>query len=98
MGISLSLPIFEGGSHIAQVSKARAALNQTQADERSDRDSVILTLEQAWTDLQDAIDEVSVEKKFLQATLKSDSTQFYLEITPAKEGKVSPNRLFPRQR
>jgi len=27
-------------------------------------------------------------KGHLQVTLKSDGTQFYLEITPAKEGKV----------
>ncbi len=66
-GVSLSLPVFEGGSRIAQVSKARAALNQRQADERSGRDSVILTLEEAWKDLQDTIEKKEVQRKFLEA-------------------------------
>ena len=65
--VSLSLPIFAGGSRIAQVSKAKAALNQAQADERSGSDSVIFTLEEAWKDLQDAIDETEVQQKFLEA-------------------------------
>ena len=66
-GVSLSFPIFEGGSRIAEVSKAKAVFNQTQADERSGRDSVILTLEETWKELQDAIDEVEVQQKFLEA-------------------------------
>jgi len=66
-GVTLSFPIFEGGSRIAEVSKARATLNQAQADERSGRDSVILTLEETWKELQDAIDKVEVQQKFLEA-------------------------------
>lgn len=66
-GVSLSFPIFEGGSRIAEVSKAKAELNQAQADEQSGRDSVILTLEETWKDFQDAIDTVSVKKKFVEA-------------------------------
>ena len=66
-GVSLSFPIFEGGSRIGKVSKARAALSQTQADERSGRDSVIFILEETWKEWQDAIDKVEVEQKFLEA-------------------------------
>ncbi|MBL7131953.1 MAG: TolC family protein, partial [Candidatus Omnitrophica bacterium] len=66
-GASLSFPIFEGGSRIAEVSKTKAALNQAQADERSGRDGVILTLEETWKELQDAMDEVEVQQKFLEA-------------------------------
>ena len=66
-GVSLSLPIFEGGSRIAGVSKARAAFNQAQADERSGKDSVILTLEETWKKLRDAIDKAEVQQKFLEA-------------------------------
>ena len=66
-GVSLSFPLFEGGSRIAKVSKARAELNQAQADERSGRDSVIYSLEDAWTQFQDAMDKISVQKKYLEA-------------------------------
>lgn len=66
-GITVSLPIFAGGSRIARVQRAEAVLAQAQADERSGRDSVVLALEETWTDLQDTIDEVKVQKKFLAA-------------------------------
>lgn len=66
-GVSMSLPIFEGGARVAEVSKARAAYNQARADERSGRDAVVLALQETWTDLQDAREAVSVERKFLEA-------------------------------
>lgn len=66
-GTTFSLPIFDGGNTIATVSKARAALGQAEADERSGRDGVIYTLSDAWTKLQDAIDKVGVAKKSLDA-------------------------------
>ncbi len=66
-GLSVSFPIFEGGSRLARVAKAKSQLRQLQADERSGRDGVILTLEETWKGLQDAIDSVSVRKKFLEA-------------------------------
>ena len=68
IGTSLTLPIFDGGNIIANVSKAKATLEQAQADERSGRDGVIVTLSNAWITLQDAIDNVLVQKKFLEAT------------------------------
>jgi len=66
-GLSVSLPIFEGGSRVAEVSKATSQLSQAEADERSGRDSVLATLELAWKDLKDAIANVSVKNKFLVA-------------------------------
>ncbi len=66
-GVSLSFPIFEGGSRIAQASKSRALWEQRRAEERSGRDSVILTLERTWLGFQDAIDEVAVQEKYLAA-------------------------------
>lgn len=67
IGVGLSIPIFEGGLRTAEVKKAKALLNQAQADERSKKDSVILILEQAWAGFQGAIDAVKVQKKFLTA-------------------------------
>jgi len=66
-GLTVSFPIFEGGSRIARVSKSKSLLKQSQADERSGRDGVILTLEETWRTLQDTMDNVSVQKKFLEA-------------------------------
>ncbi len=67
VGVTLTFPLFEGGRRLAGVSKARAVLNQVQADERSGRDGVILMLEQSWTNWQNAVDTVTVQKNFLQA-------------------------------
>ena len=67
LGLSLSMPIFEGGLRLAQVSQAHALLNQLQANERSTRDGVVLALEQAWVALQDAIGTVDVQYKGLVA-------------------------------
>lgn len=68
LGLSLGMPIFEGGLRLYQVSQARAVYNQAQADERSARDSAIVSLEQTWVDLQDTMDYVGVQLKILQAT------------------------------
>lgn len=68
LGLSLSMPIFEGGLRLAQVSQAKAYLNQLKANERSVKDSAVLTLEQKWASLQDAIDNVGVQEKQLIAT------------------------------
>jgi len=67
VGVTLTFPLFEGGRRWAEVSKARSVLNQAQADEKSNRGSVTLTLEQSWTDWQDAMDTVTVQKNFLHA-------------------------------
>ena len=66
-GFSVSLPLFEGGRRVAETLKAKSQLNQARSDERSGRDSVLVTLERAWKDLRDAVTNVSVQKKFLSA-------------------------------
>ncbi|RJO63651.1 MAG: TolC family protein [Candidatus Omnitrophota bacterium] len=66
-GLTLSFPIFEGGLKQAEMSQARAQYNQAQANERSSRDSVVVALEETWAALQDALETVGVQKKFLEA-------------------------------
>jgi outer membrane protein TolC len=66
-GVTLSLPVFEGGSRRATVSRARSSLNEALAEEQSTRDSLIFTLSQSWKQWQDAVDKVKVEQKFLEA-------------------------------
>ena len=67
IGTSLTFPIFDGGNTIATVAQAKATLGQTEADERSGRDGVIVTLSNTWTQLQNAIDNVGVQAKVLTA-------------------------------
>jgi outer membrane protein TolC len=69
-GLSLSLPIFEGGLRLAQVAQAQAAYNQAEAVERSTRDGLAVGLEQAWVSLRDAIETVEVQGKSLNAALE----------------------------
>jgi outer membrane protein TolC len=66
-GLTLSFPIFEGGLRLAQMAQARALFNQAKENERSSKDSIIVTLEQTWAALQDAIETVMGQKKFLEA-------------------------------
>ena len=68
VGLGVSLPLFEGGLKAAQVSQAQAAYQQAVADGRSLRDTAIVNLEQAWADLQDAIETVDVQNKSLAAS------------------------------
>ncbi|MFA5339258.1 MAG: TolC family protein [Candidatus Omnitrophota bacterium] len=68
IGASVSLPIFEGGLRIADVSKANALLAKAEADERNSRDGIIQTLTDAWTSLQNALENVEVQDQFLTAS------------------------------
>jgi len=68
LGLAASVPIFEGGLRFAEVSQAKAQLNQLIASERSTKDGIIVGLEQAWVNLQDAIETVGVQAKQLAAT------------------------------
>ncbi|MFA4889409.1 MAG: TolC family protein [Candidatus Omnitrophota bacterium] len=68
LGLVLSMPLFEGGLRMAQVSQAKALLNQLKENQRSTRDGLVLTLEKTWAILQDTIDYVEVQRKSLIAT------------------------------
>jgi outer membrane protein TolC len=67
-GISVSIPLFEGGRQQAALAAARAAYEQVAADERSGRDGVILTLAETWTRCQDAVAQAGVQAQFLEAS------------------------------
>ncbi len=68
LGLSLSMPIFEGGLKFAQVSQAQALLNQLKENERSTRDGLTVSLAKTWAALQDALETVDVQYKNLAAT------------------------------
>lgn len=67
IGTSVNFSIFDGGNKFALVDKAKGALGQAQADERSGRDGVIYTLANTWTKLQNTTDTVEVQRKVLEA-------------------------------
>lgn len=67
-GLTVSFPIFEGGLRLAKIDKAQSVFNQAEAVERSARDGIIVELEQTWAVLQDTIETVEVQKKFLEAS------------------------------
>ncbi|MFH1458070.1 MAG: TolC family protein [Candidatus Omnitrophota bacterium] len=70
LGLSLDVPIFEGGLKTAQLNQAKALYNQAQANERSIGDTAVVSLERAWAALQDALEAVEVERKSLDAALE----------------------------
>ncbi|MDD5428387.1 MAG: TolC family protein [Candidatus Omnitrophica bacterium] len=67
VGTSASFSIFDGGKKFANVAQTLATWKQTQADERSGKDSIIYTMANTWATLQDAIANVYVQKKYLDA-------------------------------
>jgi len=67
VGLSVSIPLYEGGRRKAQVAQARSELTQTLAEEASGRDEVILTIEERWTDLRDALENIAVQQQFFEA-------------------------------
>jgi len=67
-GLSMSVPLFEGGKQQAQIRQADAALKQAKADERSERDSVILTLAETWVNWQNAVANAFVQEEFFVAS------------------------------
>lgn len=68
LGLSVTLPIFEGGNQQAQLERARALYRQFQADERSGRDGVLFILAQTWTNWQDFVEASDVARQFLDAS------------------------------
>jgi outer membrane protein TolC len=68
IGVSMSLPLFEGGSRVAEVSRANAALRQANADEKGGRNSAVATLHAKWIALQNAVERIKVREKFLEAS------------------------------
>ena len=69
-GLTVTMPIFEGGLRLAQVSQAKALYKQAEANERSTKDAAIYGLAQTWAQLQDTIEAVDVQYTSLNAAAK----------------------------
>ncbi|MDD5613517.1 MAG: TolC family protein [Candidatus Omnitrophica bacterium] len=87
LGLGVSLPLFEGKSRIAGVSKAKSKLAQAEADEKSGRFGVLATLEEAWKYFQDAGASVLVQVKFLNAAQE----RARIAVTQYETGLISFN-------
>lgn len=68
MGVSFSMPFFDGGERVSKITKSKALLREKEAAERSGRDTVLTTLEAAWKDMLDAAELVVVRRKYLEAS------------------------------
>jgi outer membrane protein TolC len=73
MGLTISVPLSQGGLLRAQVSQARAALDLATAQTVSGYDARRLALQQAWTDLVDAVENIAVQRQFLDAAQERSS-------------------------
>ena len=69
-GVTLSLPIYEGGSGGGRAAKAQAVARQRNAQQKSGYLQILDVLEQSWKDFQDARQMVVVRKKFLDAAVE----------------------------
>jgi outer membrane protein TolC len=72
-GLSLSVPIYEGGIGRARVAKAMAVVSQQNAEEKSGYLQLFDFLEQSWKTFLDARQMVVVKKKFLDAATERSS-------------------------
>jgi outer membrane protein TolC len=69
-GVTLSIPIYEGGSGRARISRAMAVLSQDNAREKSGYLQLYDSLEESWKGFLDARQLVMVRKKFLDAAVE----------------------------
>jgi outer membrane protein TolC len=67
IGAQMALPLFQGGSSYYQISKAESAYKQLNSDVMSTKNNLLITMEQTWINLQNMIDQVDVQYKFLKA-------------------------------
>ncbi len=67
--VSLSLPLYHGGSYVARVLKSKSALLQADINKKAGRDNIIVTLEESWINLKNTIKEAMIRKKFLEADI-----------------------------
>ncbi|MBN2301565.1 MAG: TolC family protein, partial [Lentisphaerae bacterium] len=67
-GVSLSIPLFSGGSVVNGVKKARNAEERAEANLRSGINDSALSLHGKWNDVKNAVDYVEVMRKYLVAS------------------------------
>jgi outer membrane protein TolC len=97
-GISLSVPLFEGGLTRGRVGEARANLHALEAQGRSFRQSILIELNQAYADIESAAARIAVMElsvKKAQESLELAQGRYeagvgpYIEVTDAQVASVN---------
>lgn len=70
LGLSVSAPLFSGGSTWYGYKKAEAVYNQKLLDEKNTKNNTIKILEESWNQLMDDIENVDVQLAILNANME----------------------------
>ena len=90
-GIEISLPIFQGGSRYYAEKKAESEYRQARIEQSGTRNSVMLTLEKAWVNLQIKNQNLTVQETYLKAAQersKIAESQYSIGIISFNEWNV----------
>ena len=91
VGIDISMPIFLGGSRYYSEKRAESAYRQSRIEQSGTRNSVLLTLEKAWTNLQIKSQNLAVQETFLKAAqerAKIAESQYAIGIISFNEWNI----------
>ncbi|MFA5160011.1 MAG: TolC family protein, partial [Candidatus Omnitrophota bacterium] len=70
LGLNVTVPFFNGGKNVNAIRKAKADYDAAQKAAQSARDEAVALLAAAWVPYMDAIENVEVRRKFLEAARK----------------------------
>lgn len=70
IGVAMSMPFFSGGQNVAAIRKAKADYDAAQANAKSARDEAVAQLAEAWVQYVNAIRQVAIRERFLEAARK----------------------------
>ncbi len=70
LGLRVSVPLFEGGSNIQGIRRAKSDFSGSMAAARSLRDETAVQQAEAWMALRNAVDAVEVRRRFLEASIE----------------------------
>jgi len=68
VGLSGSLSLYDGDSKKASLDKTKSVLNQVLIEEKKAKESVFYTLMETWVKLNNRLDQLEVQGKYLRAT------------------------------
>lgn len=100
VGATLNYPLFNGGTREAAFQRARSGLRAAQAGTLSTYNATYKTLEQSWTDLQDALENARVQQEFLKANTEREkiaAAQYNVGLTSYNDWTIIEDNLVATQ-